>query len=429
MIRRCMVAAALLLASLAVFASGQAPAATPEGPYELSVSYWFGQPALADAVKQAASDYMKKYPQATVKVEHIPYETYWQKIPAMAVAKQLPDVVQIASILKYTMGRTNSLVDLKPFIDKDPTIKWDQYFDAAKKAVTYEGQIIQLPYGLAASVFVFNLDMYKAAGLANPGTKFTWDQMLANAQKLTKKDADGNVIQWGFYKNGPAGQHSGGVPNFILQNGGKILTDDLKKAAFDTPEGREALQFWVDMTLKYKVMPRPTEAEGLGDLFQAGKVGQFHEGQWLLPDYKKSAKFDWDLRPLPSKKIEASISDVGGAGFSMARNTKNPQAAWELLKMVNNTLAALNADSGGEFPCDPALFDRWQSAAGPPYARKEFLEWNLKYGVPRAITPGFLQWRREWQDEMILALNGEKTVAVAMKEGARKVNAVLDEQW
>jgi ABC-type glycerol-3-phosphate transport system substrate-binding protein len=183
------------------------------------------------------------------------------------------------------------------------------------------------------------------------------------------------------------------------------------------------------MTYKTKVMPKPSEAEGLGDLFQTGRVAQFHAGSWNLPDYNKTAKFDWDLHHLPSKKVEVSISDVGGAGFSMAKNTQYPEAAWELLKMLNNALAEINAETGGEFPTDPGLFARWQEAPGPPYARKEFLEWNVTYGAPRAITPGFLQWRREWQDEIILALNDEKSVAEAMKEGARKVNAVLDEQW
>ena len=63
------------------------------------------------------------------------------------------------------------------------------------------------------------------------------------------------------------------------------------------------------------------------------------------------------------------------------------------------------------------------------YERQAYLEWNLKYSAARQITPGYLQWRREWQGELELALNGEKSVAEAMKDGAKKVQDVLDEQW
>ena len=111
--RRSMVIALVALVSLSAvgFAAGQSgTAGTPEGPYELSVSHWFGQPSLAAAVEDAAKAYEEKYPTATVKVEHIPYETYWQKIPAMAVAKQLPDVVQIASINEVSVADDYSTI-------------------------------------------------------------------------------------------------------------------------------------------------------------------------------------------------------------------------------------------------------------------------------------------------------------------------------
>lgn len=421
----------LLICATFAFARGKKEegAAASTEPFELSVSYWFGQIPFVDAIKQAGKEFEAKYPHITFKSEHIPYQTYWQKIPAMAVAKQLPDVVMVATILKYTMGPTGGLYDLRPFIEMDPDIHWDEYFEAAKQGVMYENQIIQLPYGLAGSTFVYNLDMYKEAGLSKPGEKFTWDNMLANAQKLTKTDSSGNVEQWGFFKNGPAGQHSGGLPNFILQNGGLILDESGKKAMFDSPEGREALQLWVDMIEKYKVMPTPTIAEGLGDLFETGKLAQANVGSWILPNYKKSADFDWDLHHLPTKKVEVSISCTGGAGFSMAKNTKHPKEAWLLLKAINMALAEVDAASGGEFPVEPAMLAKWARGAGPPYERQAFLDWNLKYAVPRQITPGYLQWRREWQDELVLALNGEKTVEEAMKAGAKKVQAVLDEQW
>ncbi len=113
----------------------------------------------------------------------------------------------------------------------------------------------------------------------------------------------------------------------------------------------------------------------------------------------------------------------------MAKNTKDPEMAWLLLKAINMALAEVDAASGGEFPVEPAMLAKWVASPGPPYARQAFLDWNLKYAVARQITPGYLQWRREWQDELVLALNGEKTVAEAMKAGAKKVQDVLDEQW
>ena len=431
--RACTTAMILVLVAAFAFGGGEQETAGAAGgqPVELRATYWFAAPANMEAVENATAEFNEEFPNATAVAEQIPYDTYWQKIPAMAAAGQLPDIVQIATILKYTMGPTNALYDLQEFIDNDPEMMraWADYLPGAKEAVKYEGQIIQLPYGYATSVLLYNREAFDEAGLDYPGEEYTWDDLLEDAQALTKRDENGIVTQWGFYKaGGMEGAHSGGIQNFILQNGGTLMNEEGTEAYFDSAEAIEAVHFINDMINTYEVMPSPTEAEGLGDLFEAGKAAIAHAGSWLLPQYKKACDFDWDINHLPTHLEAAAIGDVGGAGFSMAKNTEAPELAWEYLKKLNNYMAMHNARSGGEFPGDADLFDMWIEAEGPPYNRQNFADWTMTYGVARQITPGYLQWRRELGDEMVLIFNGEKSVEQGMQDANRKINRILREQ-
>jgi len=82
---------------------------------------------------------------------------------------------------------------------------------------------------------------------------------------------------------------------FTLQNstdGKNLMSDDGKQVFFNTPENVEALQFWIDLQKKYKVM-----AEGIvqwTDLpaqFLAGEVAMIYHTTGNLSNIAKNAKF------------------------------------------------------------------------------------------------------------------------------------------
>ena len=419
-----------LLFAAPLFAAGSGESgggAEPES-VELSLSHWFAAGAPVEAIADGVSQFEADNPNVTVTIEQVPNAQYWQKIPAQAAAGDLPDAFQISSIEKYTLTRGNAVADLSQFLENDSEVDWDAFISAARQAMTVDGVVIGLPYALSSAAFVYRLDLFEEAGLATPGEDFNWDELVSNGQALTQRDADGNVTMWGFDSPGFGCTICGGLPVFILQNGGQVLTDDLSRAAFDSEEAIEAFQFFYDLVHEYEIMPSPTEAEGLGDLFQAGRTAQFQYGTWRFANYREATDFDWDVHALPQNTSHGGYSDVGGAAFGIANNAAYPDLAWELIKDVTQSLGAMAVAGGGDLPADSQYFDEWLAAPGPPYSRQEFLDWTMEYSRARPITPGFNQLRRDWQDEIILALNGQKTVEEATADAVRKVNAFLRQQ-
>ena len=54
-----------------------------------------------------------------------------------------------------------------------------------------------MPFNSSAPVMYFNKNAFKEAGLDPEKTIWTYDEVLAAAKKLTKKDASGKVTQYG----------------------------------------------------------------------------------------------------------------------------------------------------------------------------------------------------------------------------------------
>ena len=53
-------------------------------------------------------------------------------------------------------------------------------------------------------------------------------------------------------------------------------------------------------------MPSPAQAEGLGDLFQTGRVAMQRMGAWVIAALVEG-DFAWDLVPEPKQKVRRTL--------------------------------------------------------------------------------------------------------------------------
>jgi multiple sugar transport system substrate-binding protein len=160
-------------------------------------------------------------------------------------------------------------------------------------------------YGIAESTGTVNLyynrDMFTAAGL-DPNKPPTNQQEFVNAAvKLTKDlSGDGKTMQWGYC---PRTRSHPDFHTWVWQNGGAYLTPDGKKAAFNTPEVEQALQFGRDLVFKYKVCP-PDPGRGTApqDEFYAGRVAMHINGPWEVSkmlEYNTQKGTHFDTAKIP----------------------------------------------------------------------------------------------------------------------------------
>ena len=187
------------------------------------------------------------------------------------------------------------------------------------------GKVWGVPFQRSTVVLYWNKELFKEAGLDPNKPPATWNEMLAYAQKLTKRDGSGNTTQWGIQVP------SSGFPywlfqGFTTQNGVELMNAAGDTTYYDKPEVIEALQFWVDLGRKHRVMPQGVVEWGTTprDFFER-KIAMMWTTTGNLTNVKNNAKFDFGVAMLPAGKRRGS--PTGGGNFYVFKKSTPAAAA------------------------------------------------------------------------------------------------------
>ena len=106
---------------------------------------------------------------------------------------------------------------------------------------TYKDEVYGLAYSSTPFVFAYRKDLFKAAGMDPEKAPKTWAELRQAAEKLTQKDAAGNITQSGFSFPKAAGNFVE-FDTLVFGNGGRFF-DDAGKPTLNTPDKAEVFTF------------------------------------------------------------------------------------------------------------------------------------------------------------------------------------------
>ena len=394
----------------------------------VKVAFW-GSPEEIAIITETVNNWQKTHPDIEVKYEHIPFGSYVSKILTEIAGRSAPDIIASEVNMFVSFADKDVFVDLKPFMDKDKTFNLGDFFPEVVDRYTVDGKILGIPRDTAPFACVYyNKKLFDEAGLSYPKDDWDWNDLLDKAQKLTKVDKEGKVIQYGFY--------SDMWPNFVLSDGG-ALVDNVKhptKCLLNSPESMEGLQFLVDLSLKYKVSPTANTFRNLGlgviQMFMMQRVAMFHSGIWETPVVRKAKDFDWDVAMFPKSPKGIRKFATGGTAYGILKTTKYPEQAWEVLKALSGDEGQIMlAESGLAQPANKKIAESEHFAgSNKPPLNKKMLNDAVKYCV---YDPFNSKWR-EIRDlyiypEFDLMFNGLKPVKDSVDAIVPKANELLKE--
>ncbi|WP_312149798.1 ABC transporter substrate-binding protein [Paenibacillus odorifer] len=340
-------------------------AATPEStetpatkPVEITFYYPVnvGGP-LTKVIDGMANAFMEQHPE--IKVNPVYTGNYGDntvKIQAGVQAKQPPDVAVMMSTELYSMLDMNAIIPLDDFIAKDTNIQMEDFYPAFVEDTQSEGKTYSLPFQRSTIVMYYNKEMFKAAGLDPEKPPTTWDELVTYAKKLNKDGHVGLEI--------PGNDDSYWMFQMLARQNASdpkqnIMSSDGKKAMFDTPENVEALQFWLDLSHKYKAMP-----EGVIDWatvptdFIQGKAAMMMHTSGNLTNVKNNAKFEFGVAFPPAQKQFGSPTGGGNLYIFKDTSPEKQAAAWEFAKyMTASEQAALFSSSSGYVGVRKSAYD------------------------------------------------------------------------
>lgn len=330
---------------------------TAEGKMELTLFFPVNVGGtVANLIDQLCTDYSKENPNVVIKPVYTGnYDDTVTKIQTAVQGGTPPDLFVSLATQRFTMASTQMAIPLDDFIAADgaegkayiedflPGFMEDSYVD---------GKIYSIPFQRSTMIMFYNKDAFIEAGLDPEAPPATWEELAEYGQKLTKKDANGNVERYGVGIALNSGSAQWAFTGFALQNsknGENLMTEDGKKALFDTPENVEALQFWCDLQNKYQCMqPGIVQWTDLPAQFLAGEVAIIYHTTGNLANISQNANFNFGTAFLAAGKRQGA--PTGGGNFYISRgiSEERQKAAWDFIKFATSTqnAAQWNVDTG-----------------------------------------------------------------------------------
>lgn len=222
----------------------------------------------------------------------------------------------------------------------------------------------------------YNRDMFDAAGIEYPNDDWTWEDLFAAAEKLTVKNADGSYESYGF--NAQSWGYA--VMTYLESLGLEFMNEDgtVADGYLNNPEVATALEKYFAMAEEpNKVSPASADLDTFGSatsMMVNNKLGMFISGGWdVIPLREAGINYGTALIPGNHK------SYVCAGGYAIGANTKNPEAAWEVVKLLTSPKASeLRQELEGILPTSKEGMEEFLKTADE---RDHALIRTLDYGV------------------------------------------------
>ncbi|HZQ72154.1 MAG TPA: ABC transporter substrate-binding protein [Burkholderiales bacterium] len=331
-------------------------------------------------------------------------------------------------------------IDLYELLEQDVILAWDDianseadkawlksFYPALMMNGQYKGKTYGIPFQRSTIVLYWNKDAFKEAGLDPNKPPTTWAEMTSMAQKLTKRDASGNVTRWGV-EVPSTGYAYWMFQAFARENGQDLMNKDGNRTNYSHPDVIAALQYWRDLGSKYKVMPEGTVEWGtLRQQFTEGKTAMMWHTTGNLTAVKDNAKFAFGVAMLPASKQRGS--PTGGGNFYLFKQTTPAERLASLNFVKFMTAPERAADwsmATGYVGTSPAAYStpklKEYASTFPQavVARDQF-----QYATPELSTFQTGRVRKLLDDAVQASLTGQKQPGDALKSAQTEAMRLL----
>jgi len=384
---------------------------------------------ITKIIDQYASDFNKDNP--SYKVVPVYAGTYQETIVKALTAHKSgkpPAAGILLSTDTFTLADEDAIVPIDNFVKTDDDRAWlKSFFPAFMLNGQFAGKTWGVPFQRSTVVMYWNKDLFKEAGLDPNKPPQNWKELVSMGQKLTKKDANGNVTQWGVQVP------SSGFPywlfqGFSTQNGAILANAEGNEVKYDDPKVIEALQFWVDLSRKYGIHPPGIVEWGTTPRdFMERKAAIIWTTTGNLTNIRSNAKFDFGVAMLPEGVRRGSPTGGGNFFIFKKASSAEQEGAFKFAKWLTQPARAAKwSIDTGYVAVSPASYEtpelKKYAAEFPPalVARDQ-----LPFAVAELSTHDNQRVTKALNDGLQAALTGKKTPEQAMKDAQAEANRLL----
>lgn len=276
-----------------------------------------------------------------VEARNIPFESYDTQVQLSVEGGHPPDVARVNHSTLRRWAGAGYLQRLDDFIDQSEIIEPADYWGGFWEICKVGGKQYAVPLGTDCRVMIYNLRMFRAAGIDKPPTN--WMELIEVCERLTDREEKRYGIALQSHTDLAVTYDA--IGNFIVANDGEIITPEGDEAVIaQDARSQHAFHFVCDLAVEHKVCP-PGIASMSGDiidtLFVNDRCGITFTGPWAKENYERldpdfKWREDWDLALIPAAPATGkSGSSQGGWLLGAFEESKYPKESLQLLEFFS----------------------------------------------------------------------------------------------
>lgn len=412
---RKLVAAGLAAVTATVLAACGSGGGSAPGD-KTTVTMWM-YPVIEDQAKSKAfwdkveKDFEAANPTIDAKIELQPWDGRQEKVTTALVTKKGFDLVLLGPDQVPQYAKQGTIAPLDDVVAADKAA----FRPSALAALTTEGALYGVPIYQTITAPVFDKKVFAEAGVTQLPT--TWDEVKAAAPKLAA-----NKIPILQYPGAPETTLNLSYYPILWSYGGTVFSPDGKKAAFNGPEGVQALQMLLDLQAAGGL---PANAATMTNVIEGsplaqGKSGFYHAaanvGAVQLGKAVGAENVSVGLPIQGTKRVAFGIP----GGLVLAKASPSIEQAKKFAAYVASApVATALSKESGYFTARTDATVPEQSATA-----KEF-EKSLEFAFPGDSHPKARQVMTLLSPEIQSALQGRKSAEQALDDAAKQVDDLL----
>jgi sn-glycerol 3-phosphate transport system substrate-binding protein len=387
--------------------------------------------AVAGPITQVIDGYIAKFEAANpnIKVKAVLSGSYGDTLTKIQTAIKgggtPPDVAVLLSTDLYSLVDAKAIIPLDDFITAaGGASATADYFPAYLANSTYQGHTWSLPFQRSIPVLFYNKDLFTAAGLDPNKPPSNYQEMVADAQKLTKPDGS----QWGLEIS------SDGIPywlfqSFVIGSGGNVFSA-ANKTTFDAPVVTQSLQDFMDLSGKDKVMPPGILLwANMPNDFVNGKAAMIWHSSGSLTNILKQAKFNVGVSYTVGEKGFGAPTGGGNMYILAGTPADHQAAAFKFIQFM--TSPDIQADWSIQTGYVASRQSAYNTDAMKAYIAKvpqaAVAAAGLQYAGPELATHNNAQIQKFLGDAVQAALTGKAAPADALASAQQQATQMLSQ--
>jgi len=352
---RLMVGALAFASAIALAGCGPTPATTPSATDSLTssndpITILIGSSGDAEtnAVKAAAAAWTA---QSGITANVVAADNLDQQLAQGFASGQPADVFYLGA---GALPGYADAGDLLAYGSMLPNVS--DFYPSLINDYTYKGQLYAAPKDFSTLGLIINDDLWTAAGLTAADYPTTWDQLHADAQKLTSGKVTGLVVSGQYERLGA----------FMVANGSNLMNADQTKATASDQSNIDALTFAKSMLADGSMKFAADVSTGWGgEAFGKALGAMTIEGNWITgamsTDYKN---VNFTVVPMPAAPATGKSGTMEFSnGWGIAADSPNQKAALSCVEfMTTATQQMAFAQAFGIMPSLQSASSQWTAA-------------------------------------------------------------------